>query len=312
MVASACGTGSGVRVSAAPETPTSEEPPGTDAAAPSAPEPTPAVGDCHGPVDTRIIDAPTDTRDVVPCTGPHGMETFYVGEMDPSVTTWPGDQNDDAFGAEVNQACSTQHQQYLGLDPDAAPNLPPDRLQVYAYFIPTKTDFAAGARWFRCDALVAPVDSDPTTITGTLKDVYAKSLPAAYRLCGASLGRTAGCDDKHQIEYLASVALPDLADYPAQRDDLRVTAACRIPLLTALGLTEERTDLAFGYLLPSKEQWDEGLQRRDVRGGHGRQRVTRRHPGWHRPDEGPTARRLRLSCSRPMRSPAACPAGGAR
>jgi hypothetical protein len=255
--ASACSTSSGVQVSAAPAS--SEEPPTTgDSGAPG--EAVPVIGDCHGPVDTKILDAPADARPSVPCSGPHGMETFYVGEIDPSVTTWPGDGNDEAFSMSVNEACRQRHLEYLGLDPSDLPSLPPDRLQVYAFYVPTRADFDGGARWFRCDALVVPVDSDhPTTIDGTLKDVYAQALPAAYRLCGASLGRTAACDEKHQIEYLAAVALGNLVDYPAQRGDLRVTAACRTPLLEALGLTEERADLAFGYLLPSEDEWNSGL-----------------------------------------------------
>jgi hypothetical protein len=253
--ASACSTSSGVQVSAAPAS--SEEPPATDGASGEA---TPVVGECHGPVDSKIIDAPADARPSVSCSGPHGTETFYVGQIDASVTSWPGDHNDAAFGAAVDRACSDRHLEYLGLNPDNPPNLAPDRLQVYAFYVPTRADFEAGARWFRCDALVAPVDSDqPTTIDGTLKDVYSRTLPAAYRLCGASLGRTAACDEKHQIEYLAAVALPDLVDYPAPRDDLRVAAACRTPLLAALALTEERADLAFGYLLPSVDQWNAGL-----------------------------------------------------
>ena len=63
----------------------------------------------------------------------------------------------------------------------------------------------------------------------------------------------------HEIEYLASVVLDSLTEYPtAEGRHRRSTAACRTPLLTALGLTEERTDLVFGYLLPTQEAWDAG------------------------------------------------------
>jgi Septum formation len=256
LLSAGCAAKSGVEVAAPTSAPSST---GPEAGAPSTPQPTPKVGDCHGPVDADLINAPTDTRPTVSCTRTHGMETFYVGEIDASITTWPGNESNAELGQQVDEACAASHLAYLGVTPQTATDLPPDRLQVYAYYIPSKADFDAGARWFRCDALVAPVDSQPTTIDGTLKDVYAKPLPAAYRLCGASLGRTAACNAKHEIEYLASVALSDLTAYPAQRDDLHVTAACRMPLLTALGLTEERPDLAFGYLLPSQEEWDAGV-----------------------------------------------------
>ncbi len=52
--------------------------------------------------------------------------------------------------------------------------------------------------------------------------------------------------------------LDSLNQFPTQKGDIQVTAACRTPLLTALGLTEERTDLVFGYLLPTQEAWDAG------------------------------------------------------
>jgi hypothetical protein len=54
--------------------------------------------------------------------------------------------------------------------------------------------------------------------------------------------------------------LDDLTTYPSQRGDPRVIAACRTPLLDALGLAEERPDLVFGYLLPTEAAWNSGVQ----------------------------------------------------
>ena len=124
--------------------------------------------------------------------------------------------------------------------------------------MPTERDYQDGARWFRCDAVVEPLAAERTSIDGTLKDVYAKPLPVSYRLCEARLGQPVACDQDHEIEYLASVLLDSLNQFPTQKGDIQVTAACRTPLLTALGLTEERTDLVFGYLLPTQEAWDAG------------------------------------------------------
>lgn len=195
------------------------------------------------------------------CNAAHGSETFYVGQIPSSVAQWPGGADDTALNQAVDEACTTRHQSYLGLTAANADTLPPDRVQDFAYFIPNQADFAAGARWFRCDAVVEPVAAgEKTTITGTLKDVYAKPLPVGYRLCEGNLNQLAACNERHQVEYLASVQLPDATSYPAQRNDVRVTAACRTPLLEALGLSEERADLAFGYVLPPQDVWDAGLQ----------------------------------------------------
>jgi Septum formation len=233
--------------------------PGTGGRSPA--EAAPVVGQCRGPLTSSILDAPSDPRPAVPCSGTHGTETFYVGTMDSSIPTWPGDDTDGALSREVDEACTARHLEYVGLTAAREDTLPPDRVQDFAYFIPTESDFAAGARWFRCDAVVQPVASgEATTVDGTLRSVYAKPLPVGYRLCEGTLNRLAACNEKHQIEYLASVQLPDVSDYPAQRGDATVTQACRAPLLAALGLTTERADLAFGYVLPSEDVWDAGLR----------------------------------------------------
>jgi hypothetical protein len=220
----------------------------------------PKVGDCRAPVDRTTIDAASDPRPTVSCAEPHGTETFYVGTMGSTIDAWPG--NNDRAGAlleaQVNNECGDRHLEYLGLDVTAMPNLPPDRLQSFAFFVPTEKDYDGGARWFRCDAMVDPVGAEKTSIDGTLKDVYAKPLPVSYRLCEARLGQQVSCDEDHEIEYVASVLLDSLDQFPSQKGDIQVTAACRTPLLTALGLTEERADLVFGYLLPTQEAWDAG------------------------------------------------------
>lgn len=254
LTAAGCSTGSSVVVSA---------PSGATGGAQPEPQLAPEVGECRGPVDIAIIDAAADPRPTTSCEAPHGSETFWVSEMDPRIEAWPGgsDEAGQLLDQQVTEECRGRHEQYLGLDPAASPNPPPDRLQIFAFFIPTEADFDAGARWFRCDAVVEPLTAaESTSIEGTLDGVYTRPLPAAYRLCEARLGTPVSCDEDHEIEYLASVALDQLTSFPLQRGDLEVTAACRTPLLEALGLTEERADLTFGYVLPNREDWDRGAK----------------------------------------------------
>jgi hypothetical protein len=263
-VTAACGAPASVEVSPPIEPVPGTASPGSDgSAAPESGQATPAVGECRGPVDLQIIDAAADTRETVDCDGGHGSETFWVGEMDPAIDAWPpaDEQAGEVLNTQVDEECTGRHLEYLGFDAGQAPNLPPDRLQLFAYFIPTEADFADGARWFRCDALVEPLNAAETTsIDGTLEDVYGSPLPVSYRLCEGRLGLTVACDDVHELEYLASVVLDDLTAYPSQRGDPRVTAACRTPLLEALQLTQERQDLVFGYLLPTEAAWNSGAQ----------------------------------------------------
>jgi len=116
----------------------------------------PKVGDCRAPVDRTVIDAASDPRPTVSCAEPHGTETFYVGTMDGNIQAWPG--TDDRAGAllerQVTNECGTRHLDYLGLDVTAMPNLPPDRLQSFAFFVPTQRDFDDGARFLMCVVLV--------------------------------------------------------------------------------------------------------------------------------------------------------------
>ena len=62
--------------------------------------------------------------------------------------------------------------------------------------------------------------------------------------------------------------LDELTEYPLQKGDLKVTAACRTPLLDALGLTEERRGP--GLRLPPADQGGVGcrLPGRHLRGRH--------------------------------------------
>ncbi len=73
------------------------------------------------------------------CDGTHGTETFWVGEMDPAIDAWPGsdDQALAVLDRQVDQECTNRHLDYLGFDPVASANLPPDRLQVFAFYMPT-------------------------------------------------------------------------------------------------------------------------------------------------------------------------------
>ena len=203
LFVAACSSGSNVVVQA----PAAAGPSGTDPSQASG-EPTPKVGDCRAPLDHTIIDAASDPRPTVDCSQAHGSETFWVGSMSANIEAWPG--SDDRAGAllenQVTRECGTRHLQYLGLDIGTMPNLPPDRLQSFAFFVPTERDYQDGARWFRCDAVVEPLAAERTSIDGTLKDVYAKPLPVSYRLCEARLGQPVACDQDHEIEYLASVA----------------------------------------------------------------------------------------------------------
>ncbi len=264
LLVAGCGTPAAVEVSPPVEPAPATATPGTGAPTHSeSGQAPPEIGECRGPVDLQIIDAAADTRSTVECGSGHGSETFWVGEMDPAIDAWPGadERAGELLSVRVDQECSGRHLEYLGFDATANPNLPPDRLQLFAYYIPTEADFADGARWFRCDALVEPLNAAETTsIDGTLEDVYGSPLPVSYRLCEGRLGLTVGCDEVHELEYLASVVLDDLTAYPAQRGDPRVTAACRVPLLEALGLTQERQDLVFGYLLPTEAAWSSGAQ----------------------------------------------------
>jgi hypothetical protein len=216
----------------------------------------PVVGECRGPVTQAEIDPASDTRPPVPCTEPHGFETIHVGELVDAPDAWPGDELPATLVEQVVTACQPALDAYLEL-PSGDGYVVPNRISDFAYFLPTTEQWADGARWFRCDAFVTPLNAtEQTSIDGSLEAVGRAALPAAYRICDNANGFVP-CTDPHELEYVALVEAGQ-DTYPSVADPA-LAERCRAPVAQELAISS-RSDLSFSVALPTQEAWQAGVQ----------------------------------------------------
>jgi Septum formation len=216
----------------------------------------PEVGECRGPVTQAEIDPASDARPPVPCTEPHGFETVYVGALVEGPEAYPGEALPQALRTQIVEACQPALESYLDL-PVRGEYAVPSRIEDFAYFIPTAEEWAAGARWFRCDAFVVPLAAgEQTDIDGTLAGVGSGPLPPAYRICDNASGFVP-CTDPHDLEYVAAVQAGQ-DTYPTVSDPA-LAERCRAPVAQELAISS-RSDLSFSVAIPTQEAWQAGLR----------------------------------------------------
>jgi hypothetical protein len=227
-------------------------PGGADPAAP------PVVGTCYT-LDEGQEDEPLDPPRPVSCGGDHDAETAVVGDTGLGADDdRPGedDLDDDsplvrAFG----ELCTLDDVVgYLGgADPE-------DPYAYYAVFLPDEEQWAAGARWLRCDVFYGYVE--PERAPGVMSGALAGPDAAAYRTCFTGTPVDYGvvpCSDAHEAEPtgFAPADLPDGAPYPDEPTRRGLVAGCAPAVQDYVG-----GPAPFGYAadvwVDSAQEWADG------------------------------------------------------
>jgi hypothetical protein len=186
------------------------EPAGRDPAA------DPVVGTCRTIAEGQDDD-PRDPPDPVACWEEHDAETAAVddsglGGSDPYPTARDVADEDGAAATALDGVCTRGVlTAYLGGDDLDEP------YASVAPYLPSEEQWAAGARWVRCDVLYGY--SSPETAPGILAGALKGPDAAAYRAC--FVGDPAGwsvvpCARPHDAEPIGAHAdVPDGPAYPA-------------------------------------------------------------------------------------------------
>jgi hypothetical protein len=186
----------------------------------------PAVGECHD-LTTAQVNAPTDSQAPVDCSQSHTTRTIRVAQL-PSGTSW--NDGADQISRTVDRKCLPARDEALGRTAKVR-----DRsAYTYVWFIPTRAEREAGARWFRCDlALIGgsrmlPLPTDETPALGglPLPDSVAKCLHPDTLI-------TTTCERTHTWRSTGSFTLR-LVDYPTDKR-FRTAALKRCPALVTTG-----------------------------------------------------------------------------
>jgi hypothetical protein len=112
----------------------------------------PKIGGCYL-FSSKEFEAPSPLTNPIPCSRTHNSETFWVAKWPLKLA--PSRYTDDLIHSAAEKTCLAQ----WGFPEEAD-------LNYWAYFFPSKSQWAKGARWLRCDAMVQVAE------TGTFSQKY--------------------------------------------------------------------------------------------------------------------------------------------
>lgn len=147
---------------------------------------TPQVGDCYN-YSAKEAGQRVTTSPKVDCSTRHRGETFFVGTVAGNFPP-PRKVNVKAATREALRNCTPERMNaYLGITDNM-----PTRFEITAHF-PNQTDWAAGARWVRCD-LTLRQGTSTETWSGPAPQRVASTPRASFNFCTPSVGYLAWPD----------------------------------------------------------------------------------------------------------------------
>lgn len=222
----------------------------------------PQVGDCFDYSDREAAQRITSSPKV-DCATKHRGETFFVGSLAANFPP-PRRVKPKSATREALRNCTTARMNaYLGLTDSF-----PTRFKITAHF-PSQTDWAAGARWVRCD-LTLRSGTGTETWAGTAPALVAAGPRATFNFCAPSVGylnwpdpsrkNAQRCKSPKKQWILVAQKLVGKANsrYPGQRAiDRRAQAKCK-PLRNTYpgGLPVARR--GWFYIYPTAAGWARG------------------------------------------------------
>lgn len=247
LVAAALGAGCSGDDAAAPAGSRASSTPAAPTTAPepvSPPEP-PQNGACYRLTYDEAV-APTVDAAPVRCRRPHTARTFRVGRLDRGVEV-------DSARAQrqAQETCTQRLGPHLGAGREAL------RLSLVetVWFTPTLEEAAAGARWFRCDAIATAGAGRllrlPRPLEGSL-DALALCATAEP---GRRASRRVACSARHAWRAIATVDLGGSAYPTAQQVADAMQGTCRS---RARDAAADPLDLTWSEERPTRAQWRAG------------------------------------------------------
>jgi hypothetical protein len=196
--------------------------------------------------------APTSDATPVSCTGPHTAVTFFVGHL-------PAHEAVDGPRVHrlITTACPKRFAGFVGGSVDER------RLSLLRtiWFTPTLAQAQAGARWFRCTAIVLHDSQHLAPLAGPVAGALDRDQARQrYALCGSAEPGTAGfeqriCSADHAWRALRTVDFTPGA-YPGVD---HVKSAGQSPCLDAAkSVAVDPLNFRWSYQWPTLQQWRAG------------------------------------------------------
>lgn len=218
----------------------------------------PHPGDCFDNVTEENSGVWDSGEQITSCASPHYTETAYVGQLTGAEPVVPDSDAKQAYATCMDEAAT-----YLG-----AADYHTERVYL-AMILPTPTDWASGAHWFRCDLSTVDPSGD-----------YQRFSASVHGDATGSRAQAQGCDQmtddgKHVI--VTDVAVVCAAGHNTEFAGLTTTTLqgaydetalnqagdddCEGVIAKYLGLSGGKvTNTAIGWVWgrPSKDAWNLG------------------------------------------------------
>jgi hypothetical protein len=226
----------------------------TASAAPSVPP----SGVCYASSvtdDARRID--TTLTPPEPCTRPHAMETFHVGQFPADVTGLP--KPGDAQYRAPFEDCERKATDFLG------GNWYDGRLYL-TVTLPSSEQWDDGGRWYRCELVETKtlnglhVAQRETSLSGALREAapLAQRCAVLDTLSGGGYGQNpADCAQAHDTEYAGSFMAAD-APFPTEQQRGALFDNCRDTVAGFTGGTSHGIKVDYLAWLANYADWTRG------------------------------------------------------
>ncbi|EFL09983.1 MULTISPECIES: septum formation family protein [Actinomycetes] len=170
------------------------------------------VGSCAKIATPEELYTASDIGPVVPCTEPHQTETVFVGRLDGPIAAEAERPVVEKLDTVIADRChSVDLRGYLGARAR-------DSFGVSLLTrVPTRAEWAAGERTFRCDAIPAAAPGAPPQLSVPLRGVLPTAASAAVRVCWRG-GEQLPCDRPHTAEEVNAwlLAAPGSPEQPCE------------------------------------------------------------------------------------------------
>ncbi len=229
-----------------------------DSATPSAvvPAAAPPARACYD-LDVAAALELSNSAKSVPCTGKHTAVTVAVGTVNPVSDGHLLAVDSTRLQRQIANRCRAKVYAHVGGSEETRRL---SRVQA-VWFSPTLKQSDTGARWFRCDLVIADGKTAfaplPARTKGLLSGAGALNR---YGTCGTSAPGTAGftrvaCSAKHTWRARASINLPAGAAYLGKAAGKAADSTCRdVDARRETNLTK----LRWSFEWPTKAQWNNG------------------------------------------------------
>jgi Septum formation len=173
--------------------------------------PAPEVGACRN-LTLADIEPPTNDDAEVACTKPHTSVTYHVAEWPKKLADAASGVDDQRLSNYVYEACDRTWRRTVGGSLEEWNT----SIVSWAWYRPTKRQFADGAHWFRCDLVAGQNTSRLEPLPRKVDGMLDGSFPDRYQACWTKVfsdkpkvdeGELTSCAHKHQQRAVGVVRI---------------------------------------------------------------------------------------------------------